>query len=76
MGERSSGRKIVADKDPRHSDRGSIGLWLAIGTGIGVAIGAGMGVATRNMRVWLGVGIGVGMAIGLAIGLASQRSEP
>ena len=39
-----------------------VGLWIAIGSGIGVALGAGM----DNV----GGGIPIGMAIGVAIGLA------
>jgi len=40
----------------------NVGLWVAIGSGIGVAIGAGM----DNV----GGGIPIGMAIGVAIGMA------
>ena len=39
-----------------------VGLWIAIGSGIGVALGAGMDS--------VGGGIPIGVAIGVAIGLA------
>ena len=38
----------------------ALGVWLAIGAGIGTAIGA----ATGQMGVWVGVGAGVGTALG------------
>lgn len=44
---------------------GAIGVWLAIGAGMGTAIGA----ATGQMGVWIGVGAGVGTALGAALTL-------
>jgi len=39
-----------------------MGLWIAIGAGVGTAIG----VASDNIAIWLAVGIGAGTAIGAA----------
>jgi len=37
-----------------------IGIWMAIGTGIGVAIGAGMDNVGGGMPIGIGIGIAVG----------------
>jgi len=50
---------------PENDDRKytRVGVWLALGAGIGTAIGA----ATQNMGVWLALGAGIGVAIGAAM---------
>ena len=40
-----------------------VGVWLALGAGIGTAIGA----ATQNIGMWLAIGAGMGVAIGAAM---------
>jgi hypothetical protein len=38
----------------------TLGIWIAIGAGLGVALG----LAMDNFALWLAVGVGVGLAIG------------
>ena len=45
-----------------------MGVWLAVGAGIGVALGA----ATHNMGVWLAVGVAVGAVIDVVV----RRGRP
>jgi len=45
----------------------AIGVWLAIGAGIGAALG----VAAKDIGLWLPVGVGVGLALG--VGLTRRR---
>ena len=47
------------DNDKRYTN---IGVWLALGAGIGTAIGA----ATQNIGMWLALGAGIGAAMGAA----------
>jgi len=37
-----------------------VGVWLALGSGIGTAIGA----ATQNISMWLAIGAGMGVVRG------------
>jgi hypothetical protein len=48
-----------------------VGVWLALGTGIGSAIGA----ATHNIGVWLALGAGIGVAIGAALSMMKSDKE-
>ncbi len=38
----------------------TLGIWIAIGAGVGVALG----LAMDNLALWLAVGVGIGLAIG------------
>jgi hypothetical protein len=49
----------------------SVGVWLALGAGIGTAIGA----ATQNTGVWLALGAGIGVAIGAALSAIKGRKD-
>jgi len=40
--------------------RQTLGMWIAIGAGVGVALG----VAMDNLALWLAIGVGIGLAIG------------
>jgi uncharacterized membrane protein YoaK (UPF0700 family) len=46
-----------------------IGMWLAIGAGMGAA----MGVAGGDIAMWLPVGIAVGLALGVGIAKRQQK---
>lgn len=48
-----------------------IGVWLALGAGIGSAIG----VATENIGVWLALGAGIGVAIGAAMSMVKSDKD-
>jgi hypothetical protein len=38
----------------------TLGIWIALGAGVGVALG----LAMNNLALWLAVGVGIGLAIG------------
>jgi hypothetical protein len=38
----------------------TLGIWIALGAGLGVALG----LAMNNLALWLAIGVGVGLAIG------------
>jgi hypothetical protein len=38
----------------------TLGIWIALGAGVGVALG----LAMNNLAPWLAVGVGIGLAIG------------
>ena len=40
-----------------------VGIWIAVGVGMGAALGAAM----HNMGVWVAVGAGIGVALGVAM---------
>ena len=40
-----------------------MGVWLAVGPGVGAALGA----ATHNMAVWLAVGVALGAVIDIIV---------
>jgi hypothetical protein len=46
-----------------------LGIWMAIGTGIGVAIGAGMG----NVGAGIPIGTGIGLAIGAGLDAKAKK---
>jgi hypothetical protein len=46
-----------------HLGDANVGIWLAVGAGIGAALGA----ATHNMAVWLAVGVALGVAVDLIV---------
>lgn len=48
-----------------------LGLWIAVGAGVGVAVGAAM----DNIALWLAVGIGLGVAMGSVNGRMNQEDE-
>ena len=49
----------------------NIGLWVAIGSGIGVALGAGM----DNVGGGIPIGIGIGTAIGIALDAKAKKED-
>ncbi len=52
----------------------SIGIWIALGAGMGAALGAAM----NNMGVWVAIGTGIGLALGLALssGKSADNNPP
>lgn len=42
---------------------GNMGVWVAVGVGIGIAVD----VATGDLAVWLALGAGVGVGLGAAL---------
>ena len=48
-----------------------VGLWLAIGAGMG----ASLGVATGETGVWLPVGVAVGLAIGVGMSRKATKKD-
>ena len=47
-----------------------IGVWIAIGIGLGSAIG----VATNNIGLWIGVGVALGAGIGTTLNEKSKKN--
>lgn len=48
----------------------SMGVFIALGAGIGTAIGA----ATDNIGLWLGIGVAIGAAIGGGTMVSKQKN--
>ena len=48
-----------------------VGLWIAIGSGIGVALGAGM----DNVGGGIPIGVAIGVAIGLALDAKAKKED-
>ena len=49
----------------------NVGLWIAIGSGIGVALGAGM----DNVGGGIPIGIAIGTAVGIALDAKAKRED-
>ena len=49
----------------------NVGLWIAIGSGIGVALGAGM----DNVGGGIPIGIAIGTAIGIALDAKAKKED-
>ena len=47
----------------------NIGIWMALGSGIGVAIGAGM----ESVAIGIPIGVGIGVAIGAALDAKAKK---
>lgn len=48
-----------------------IGIWIAIGVGIGSAAG----VATNNIGLWIGVGVALGAGIGATLNVKTKNKD-
>jgi hypothetical protein len=65
----TAGSYIAHEGGQPEVTRMNMGVWIAIGAGIGVALGAAMG----NTGVGIALGAGIGLAIGAALGAVKRR---
>ena len=53
------------------SGQQNLGMWIAIGAGIGTALGA----ATDNMGMWLALGVSMGLIFGTFMGRRKDEDK-